>query len=226
MTGEASSAPATAGARPEGFLGLLRFVVLVVLVGLLVFVAWSTVAVLRRAPVDGAAVEAELLGGPLPFGLVLSEAVRTAGGNRVLTFTRPVPEGATAEATPSEPIEVVVIDYASSGEVAGQFQKTFGDLGMQMAAWEKDPSKPWHGTLRLADIGWGPWTARLKIERSFLAGGGWEDVAQVDLSRPGKPRVLFVRWPREVEASEPQVLRILAALRIEPAEPEGDGPAR
>jgi hypothetical protein len=209
MTGEDTAAAVTS-ARPEGPGGLLRFVALLVLVGLLAMLLRGALTGPGSELVDAEAAAAELLAQDLPFGLELAGAVRTPGGDRVVTFERSG-EG-------EGPDELLFIDYPDPGRVAAAFRKTDVMLGMKMAEWKKDPKEPWHGTLRLADIGWGPWTARLKIERSFEAGGGWSDLAQVDLSRPKRPRALFARWPREVEASETQLRRILAALRLEPAE--------
>jgi len=49
-------------------------------------------------------------------------------------------------------------------------------------------------------------------ERELERGGTFRDVVRVNLSLPGRPLVLYVRWPRGLPASTERVAELLAAM--------------
>jgi len=174
-------------------------------------------------PIDGAAKVREYFGdAPPPFGLVLSEAVRLPTRDVLVRFARE----ASGDAPGTGPIEASFLEYRSRSGAEAAFRGggEEGPPGARLKEWERDKSFAWRATLKRDEIAWGEWRSKLWIERSFREGGGWQDAARVDLSRPDHPLVLYVLWPLETQADEKQLQELLLAVRVgAPASAEKDG---
>lgn len=164
--------------------------------------------VFRAREVDGAARQVELFGaGPLPFGLVLAEAVKLPGGESVVRFAR--------EGEGREPAAATFIEYPSRAAVEGLFAGLDApDVGRRVQEWQADPKEAWNAVVRRGPLEWGEWSTKWLVERAFHAGGGWHEEARVDLGTSGRALVLYVHWPDEVPADEKHVLALAEALRL------------
>lgn len=189
---------------------VVTFVVLCVLLGTL---AWIAQGFLSPA-VDGAALQREYFGEhPPPYGLTLESAGRLPGGEALVRFTRAGAGGG--------PDELVFLSYPDHAAVETLFRPAEemaegmeGGPGERLKQWEKDPSFAWHFTMKRDVISWGTWSSKLWIERAFAQGGGWREEARVDISAPGKARVLFAHWPTGVAIEERALTELLATLQL------------
>jgi hypothetical protein len=219
----------SSAARPGGpgrvlgtFFGLLLFL------GLLAWIGSG----LLVSPVDGAAKQREYFGErALPFGLVLDQAKRLPTRDVLLVFE----PGEAGERAPREPVEVVLIEYASRTAVEPLFRPADGggpsgppgpqgpqgphgtgggDASARLVEWERDKSFAWHTTMKRGEIAWGAWSSKLLIERRFAKGGGWHEEARVDLSSLDRALVLFAHWPAETPVDEAALRELLAAVEV------------
>lgn len=220
---------AGAGILPERNSGALRvlgtFVTLALFLGALVWLGMG----LFVSPVDGAAKQREFFGdGALPFALALDSAVRLPTGDTLVRFTRPAGESVG-------PREVLMLEYrshkaieplfrsSSMGESMGEMTGSRsggteggGGVGALLKEWERERAFAWHTTMKRGDIGWGKWSSKLLIERSFEKGGGWSEEARVDLSTPQRALVLFAHWPLETPVDEKVLRELLHAIVLAP----------
>jgi hypothetical protein len=179
--------------------------------------AWIVKGLLVR-DIDAAAKQREYFGadGP-PLALELESALRLPTGDAVVRFVAASPtEDAPTEVAPAE---LLLLEYRSRSAVAPLFRLApdageGGGPGMRIAEWERDPSFAWKAVVKRGDIAFGAWTAKLVVERSFRAGGGWSEEARVDLSGPARPLVAFVRFPDGVAHDETVLRELLAAIEL------------
>jgi len=124
-----------------------------------------------------------------------------------------IPSG--PEDTP--PLEVAVVGYPDT-LAASVLDRLFGlqthDEGDEEPEVEITDVGPEGGKV-VMDRGrtdWGPYAATYVCERELEYGKTFRDVVRVNLSLPGRARVVFVRWPRGFPASMARVTEVLHAL--------------
>lgn len=213
MTVEIPSAAPHAG--PGRVIG--TFVALLLFLGCAAWIAKG----LLVAKVDGAEKQRQYFGEDAPpLGLALESAVRLPTGDALVRFVNPSPAA-------NAPAELLLVEYASRAAVTPLFQAApgpgeGGPPEMRMKEWERDPTFAWKAVVKRGDVAFGAWTAKVVVERSFRAGGGWSEEARVNLSAPERALVAFVRFPDGVPHEESALRELLGALEL----PGGEAGAR
>jgi hypothetical protein len=204
----------SAAPRPES-----SFVVLALFLGIVALVALPlAILSVRSARIDATALRAELFAeGALPDGFEPAESAALSGRRGALRLVR----AADGPAGPL-PQELLFVRYPSAGAARAAFQQRdpppAGRMpeptGKTLEAWEEDPAFAWSTVLESGEIAWRTWTAELWIERRFHQGGGWHEVARVNLSQKGRPLVLFARFPDGQAVDQEAMRRVLSSVEL------------
>lgn len=192
------------------------------------------VASLNRRHLDLDAFRAQVFGdGAPPAGFAEQAGDALSGGRRALHYVR-ADADADADVGANGPAELLFVGYPSSDAARDGFRRTSpssdapqptvgggasGEPGESVSArlerWEEDPSFAWSAVLRSGEITWRTWRADLLVERRFHQGGGWHEVARVNLTRKGRPLVLFATWPDEEPVDDDALHAILGTVSLD-----------
>jgi hypothetical protein len=116
------------------------------------------------------------------------------------------------EGTP--PVEVLVVRYPEgSGELVEPLfapPPVSEDGQSGIAVIGPDGGKV---TMDSGRLRWGEFEVAFVHERELEAGGTFRDIVRANLSLPGRPLVLYARWPRGLPASQERLVELLAAFR-------------
>ena len=121
-----------------------------------------------------------------------------------------VPVGATGHA----PIELLVARYGQGGLewVEQLFEPPSRERGERVEV-EAFDSNGGTATMDRGRLRWGAYDVAFVHERHLEPGGTFRDVVRCNLSLPGRPLVVYARWPRGFPASKERLGEVLAALR-------------
>lgn len=186
------------------------------LVGLLGALGFLASLVFLDGSVDGAARVEEWYPDGAPFGFELDDArIEPFGRTVVVKLGRPA--GALPRGQ-DDPEELVLLEFDTSQAVDDLFTANGDDErgdAWTTRAWSDDPSFAFHVVRDGGDVVWDGWKARYLVVRAMREGGGWRESARVDVSRPGRHRVLLAQWPVGTLAREDVVRELLRPLALD-----------
>lgn len=210
---------------------------LLVLIGAVVSLARQA---LSREPEPDEALADWIALGTLPFGLAPESAARR-GGDLLVTYASPAaadeapgPELEERESSkdgkrePEEfdwssvaigpagtpPIELLAMRYG--GKATERVERLFAPPREEegetadIKTFDADGGR---ATMDRGRVRWHDYEVVYVHQRWLERGGTFRDVMQVNLSLPGRPLVLWVRWPRGFPASLERLEELLAAVR-------------
>jgi len=97
----------------------------------------------------------------------------------------------------------------------GEMEESDTDVGRKLEAWKQSASYSWKTTLIRDKIRWQGWEADFHLDRSFRAGGAWQDSAKLNLGLGERNLAIFVRWPDGYEVTREDIRRVANLVRMD-----------
>lgn len=199
-------------------------------VGLLVIAGLTLfVGSVRGKELDGPARLATLFReGQVPPDVRIVSALLLPSGEKVVRLERETaPEATPGDGRGAPWQELVLVEFPRMASVGRLFPRPEGgdddegpspasEASRQAVRWHKDPSFAFHAEVQEGRIGWDRWEAEFRVTRAYFEGGGWKEMARVNLAQEGRALVLFVSWPEESSWSEAELEQLLRRIAMLP----------
>lgn len=128
-----------------------------------------------------------------------------------------------------DPEELILISFEKTKQLIAVFKPSsmgsqgFGgpmeesdtDVGRKLEAWKQSACYSWKTTLMRDKIRWQGWEADFHLDRSFRAGGAWQDSVKLNLGLGARNLAIFVRWPDGYEVTREDIRRVTSLVRMQ-----------